>query len=126
MDQVHQRTYAASTYLSQMRGAGPDQFSQVTAEAVERSLDEIEKWVKRSRAHFDHAKRVAPDTDLELTPAGVAAIEHAAEGAPPKQVPVDGIPPVERSNVKPFSPRVVASTVQPIRDYPGGDGPSAA
>ena len=125
MDQVHQRTYAASTYLSQMRGAGPEQFSQVTAEAVERSLDDIEKWLKTTRAHFDHAKSVAPDTDLELTPAGIAAIEHAKDGAPP-QAPVDGIPPVARSNVKPFPPRILASPRQPVTDYADGDGPSAA
>ncbi len=49
-----------------------------------------------------------------------SALEHleAARLAAPGPTAVDGIPAVDRPQVTPFTPRVIASGVHPVTDYP--------
>lgn len=51
-----------------------------------------------------------------------SVLEHleAARLAAPEQTAVDGIPAVDRPQVTPFTPRVIASGVHPVTDYPDG------
>ena len=99
---------AAIEQFATARILGRDSTTGIPLDSAIRNLERVSKIANEAR----DALVMARDRRL---------VDHAKEGAP-----VDGIPPVERSNVKPFPPRVVASTAQPVRDYPGDDGPSAA
>lgn len=60
IDQVNQNTYAAATYLSQMRGEGPSQCSDSVARSVEDKLAEARRWLDRAERHFTRAMDTKP------------------------------------------------------------------
>jgi len=97
-----------------------DTVCRAPLEAAQRQFDRAGQCVRRASDALSKALAIRPD--IELTAKGLAAIDHAREGAPPRQAPVDGTPPVERSNVTPI----------PIRRHPlpgsldHDPGPSAA
>ena len=111
-DQMTQRVYSIATYLSVMRGEGPEQFTVQTAASVEQNLAELRRWLDRADAHFAAAREKAPNGrfksgvsaglapktgGLALTPKGMQAAAEAAQRGPVLRVdngpgPVRAIP----------------------------------
>jgi hypothetical protein len=99
---------AAIEQIAITRVLGSDSATSIPLTGAIRNLERAAKIINEAR-------------DALVMAQGRKLVDHANQGAP-----VDGIPPVARGNVKPFPPRVVASSHQPVRDYVGDDGPSAA
>jgi len=64
-----------------------------------------------------HMKRAQDRIDSALEHLEAARLEQARLAAP-EPTAVDGIPAVDRPQVTPFTPRVIASGVPPVTDYP--------